>query len=147
MALNGLGKPMLGLAGIVLLLRIFVDFNDPIAGTGGIRNVNAHMADVGFKNRSQFLSPIAVFLFMVVFVVCFVISLLFSDRRPPPSLEKDDKHRRFIDLKPIIRDPVHLGEISLEELGAYDGSDYTKPLLLAVNFQIFDVTGAWLQIE
>ncbi|ONK71367.1 uncharacterized protein A4U43_C04F7820 [Asparagus officinalis] len=36
--------------------------------------------------------------------------------------------------------PVQLGEITEEELSAYDGSDSKKPLLMAIKGQIYDVT-------
>ena len=36
--------------------------------------------------------------------------------------------------------PVELGEISEEDLKAYDGSDPKKPLLMAIKGQIYDVS-------
>jgi membrane-associated progesterone receptor component len=36
--------------------------------------------------------------------------------------------------------PVQLGEVTEEELRAYDGSDPKKPLLMAIKGQIYDVT-------
>lgn len=36
--------------------------------------------------------------------------------------------------------PVQLGEISEEELKAYDGNDSNKPLLMAIKGQIYDVS-------
>lgn len=36
--------------------------------------------------------------------------------------------------------PVQLGEVTLEELRAYDGSDPKKPLLIAIKGQIYDVS-------
>jgi membrane-associated progesterone receptor component len=36
--------------------------------------------------------------------------------------------------------PVQLGEITEEELKAYDGNDSTKPLLMAIKGQIYDVS-------
>jgi len=44
--------------------------------------------------------------------------------------------RAFEPLPP----PVQLGEVTEEELGAYDGSDPKKPLLMAIKGQIYDVT-------
>ncbi|CAL5020655.1 unnamed protein product [Urochloa decumbens] len=42
-------------------------------------------------------------------------------------------------LEPL-RPPVQLGEVTAEELSAYDGSDPKKPLLMAIKGQIYDVT-------
>ncbi|CAL0333260.1 unnamed protein product [Lupinus luteus] len=39
-----------------------------------------------------------------------------------------------------LKPPVQLGEISKEELKAYDGSDPEKPLLMAIKGQIYDVS-------
>nr|KYP74888.1 Membrane steroid-binding protein 1 [Cajanus cajan] len=41
---------------------------------------------------------------------------------------------------PPLRPPVQLGEITAEELKAYDGSDLEKPLLMAIKGQIYDVS-------
>ncbi|KAE9618275.1 hypothetical protein Lal_00046947 [Lupinus albus] len=41
---------------------------------------------------------------------------------------------------PPLRPPVQLGEITEEELKAYDGSDLEKPLLMAIKGQIYDVS-------
>ncbi|CAI9775014.1 unnamed protein product [Fraxinus pennsylvanica] len=39
-----------------------------------------------------------------------------------------------------LRPPVQLGEITEEELKQYDGSDFEKPLLMAIKGQIYDVS-------
>jgi membrane-associated progesterone receptor component len=36
--------------------------------------------------------------------------------------------------------PVQLGEVTEEELKQYDGTDSTKPLLMAIKGQIYDVS-------
>lgn len=41
---------------------------------------------------------------------------------------------------PPLRPPVQLGEITAEELKAYDGTDPEKPLLMAIKAQIYDVS-------
>ncbi|KAL8199676.1 hypothetical protein R6Q57_013244 [Mikania cordata] len=43
------------------------------------------------------------------------------------------------DMQPLPP-PVQLGEISEEELKAYDGNDSKKPLLMAIKGQIYDVS-------
>lgn len=39
-----------------------------------------------------------------------------------------------------FREPVQLGDVTEEELRAYDGSDPNKPLLMAIKGQIYDVS-------
>lgn len=39
-----------------------------------------------------------------------------------------------------LKPPVQLGEVTEEELKAYDGSDPEKPLLMAIKGQIYDVS-------
>ncbi|XP_071686217.1 membrane steroid-binding protein 2-like [Rutidosis leptorrhynchoides] len=67
--------------------------------------------------------------------VYYVVSVLFgSDNTPqhrPRSFEED--------VQPLPP-PVQLGEISEEELKAYDGNDSGKPLLMAIKGQIYDVS-------
>ncbi|XP_042034100.1 membrane steroid-binding protein 1-like [Salvia splendens] len=43
------------------------------------------------------------------------------------------------DVKPLPP-PVQLGEVTADELKQYDGSDSTKPLLMAIKGQIYDVS-------
>lgn len=40
----------------------------------------------------------------------------------------------------ILREPVQLGDVTVEELRAYDGSDTNNPLLMAIKGQIYDVS-------
>lgn len=40
------------------------------------------------------------------------------------------------------KDPVQVGDITVEELRAYDGSDPKKPLLIAIKGQIYDVSSS-----
>lgn len=40
------------------------------------------------------------------------------------------------------KDPVQVGDITAEELRAYDGSDPKKPLLIAIKGQIYDVSSS-----
>ncbi|KAL2232913.1 UNVERIFIED_CONTAM: Membrane steroid-binding protein 2 [Sesamum indicum] len=39
-----------------------------------------------------------------------------------------------------LREPVQMGDVTEEELRAYDGSDPSKPLLMAIKGQIYDVS-------
>lgn len=40
----------------------------------------------------------------------------------------------------VVREPVQLGDVTEEDLRAYDGSDPNKPLLMAIKGQIYDVS-------
>ncbi|PHT98798.1 Membrane steroid-binding protein 2 [Capsicum chinense] len=44
------------------------------------------------------------------------------------------------DFVPIKRQPLHLGDMTKEELRAYNGSDSEKPLLMAIKGKIYDVS-------
>lgn len=82
------------------------------------------------------LSPATFFTALaLVFAVYYVISGLFGSpdhhQRAPRALEEQ--------MQPLPP-PVQLGEITEEELKAYDGSDPQKPLLMAIKAQIYDVS-------
>ncbi|KAF9617587.1 hypothetical protein IFM89_037399, partial [Coptis chinensis] len=59
------------------------------------------------------------------------VSGLFAPKPRPTLLEEDME---------TLQAPVQLGEVTEEELKAYDGSDPKKPLLMAIRGQIYDVT-------
>ncbi|XP_009800195.1 membrane steroid-binding protein 2 [Nicotiana tabacum] len=46
------------------------------------------------------------------------------------------------DFVPVKREPLHLGDLTEEELKAYNGSDSQKPLLIAIRGQIYDVSSS-----
>ncbi|MCD7464708.1 hypothetical protein HAX54_053274 [Datura stramonium] len=48
------------------------------------------------------------------------------------------------DFVPVKRQPLHLGDMTEEELRAYNGSDSKKPLLMAIKGQIYDVSSSKL---
>ncbi|KAJ8458664.1 hypothetical protein OPV22_031590 [Ensete ventricosum] len=87
------------------------------------------------------LSPAAFFTILaLMFGVYRLVSSLFvypddaaaeksSPPPAPPSMEA------FV--PPV---PVQVGDITLEELRAYDGSDPKKPLLMAIKGQVYDVS-------
>ncbi|XP_054776068.1 membrane steroid-binding protein 1-like [Prosopis cineraria] len=82
------------------------------------------------------LSPATFFTVLaLVFAVYYLVSGLFgsSDRRPRADRETEEQ------MQPLPP-PVQLGEITEEELKAYDGSDPKKPLLMAIKGQIYDVS-------
>ncbi|KAF7813273.1 membrane steroid-binding protein 1-like [Senna tora] len=83
------------------------------------------------------LSPATFFTVLAFFfAVYYVVSGLFgssSDSHPRP---RDFDEEQMEPLPP----PVQVGEITEEELKAYDGSDPKKPLLMAIKGQIYDVS-------
>ncbi|KAI3508272.1 hypothetical protein L1887_23278 [Cichorium endivia] len=67
----------------------------------------------------------------------YVVSGVFggsSDHHP------QQRSRSFEEEMQPLPPPVQLGEISEEELKAYDGNDPKKPLLMAIKGQIYDVS-------
>ncbi|CAJ1977078.1 unnamed protein product [Sphenostylis stenocarpa] len=71
----------------------------------------------------------------LLLAVYYVITGLFGaspDHHRPRHIEEEEM--------PPLRPPVQLGEITAEELKAYDGSDTEKPLLMAIKGQIYDVS-------
>ncbi|KAJ7975692.1 Membrane steroid-binding protein 2 [Quillaja saponaria] len=80
------------------------------------------------------LSPTTFFTVLaLVLAIYYLVSGLFgsSDNHPRP--------RSFEEMQPLPP-PVQVGEISEEELKAYDGADPKKPLLMAIKGQIYDVS-------
>ncbi|XP_057950541.1 membrane steroid-binding protein 2-like [Malania oleifera] len=82
------------------------------------------------------LSPATFFTVLALAVaIYYVVSGLFVSpdhhRQAPRGLEEQ--------MEPLPP-PVQLGEVTEEELRAYDGSDSKKPLLMAIKGQIYDVS-------
>ncbi|KAJ4774422.1 hypothetical protein LUZ62_058679 [Rhynchospora pubera] len=82
------------------------------------------------------LSPAAFFTAIAVAAAIYHLVASFLAPPPPPPRNRDFVPEESEPLPP----PVQLGEISEEELKAYDGSDPKKPLLMAIKGQIYDVT-------
>ncbi|XP_010273133.1 PREDICTED: membrane steroid-binding protein 1 [Nelumbo nucifera] len=79
------------------------------------------------------LSPATFFTVVALaFAFYYAISGFFGPSEPPRSRDFQEQ------MEPSP--PVQLGEITEEELRAYDGSDPNKPLLMAIKGQIYDVT-------
>lgn len=86
------------------------------------------------------LAPATFFtLVALLFAVYYVVSGMFGS----PSYddyrrhgERDAEEEQMPPLKP----PVQIGEVTEEELRAYDGTDPEKPLLMAIKSQIYDVS-------
>ncbi|URD78509.1 membrane steroid-binding protein [Musa troglodytarum] len=78
------------------------------------------------------LSPATFFTVLAVAVALYHTVAGFLAPPPPPP-------PRSREVEPLAP-PVQLGEVTEEELRAYDGSDSKKPLLMAIKGQIYDVT-------
>ena len=71
-------------------------------------------------------------------MVCFVAAFYFLKRRDEEAARKEREKALAAAAKneeKVIEKPY-----SLKELREYDGTDESKPLLLAVNYKVFDVT-------
>ncbi|KAL5994063.1 Membrane steroid-binding protein 1 [Asimina triloba] len=83
------------------------------------------------------LSPAAFFTILALAIAFFyVVSGIFGSPAPRPREAAASAEEETEPLPP----PVQLGEITEEELKAYDGSDPKKPLLMAIKGQIYDVS-------
>ncbi|KAG0457466.1 hypothetical protein HPP92_022318 [Vanilla planifolia] len=81
------------------------------------------------------LSPMTFFTVLAVAVAFYYVVSGFFE--PAPAMRSRD-----VNVEPVepFTPPVQLGEITEEELSAYDGSDPKKPLLMAIKGQIYDVS-------
>ncbi|KAF8412294.1 hypothetical protein HHK36_000255 [Tetracentron sinense] len=80
------------------------------------------------------LSPATFFTVLALAIAFYyVISGFFGSSEIPRSVASEAQ------MEPLPP-PVQLGEITEDELKAYDGSDPKKPLLMAIKAQIFDVS-------
>ena len=98
----------------------------------------AIVAYTGFS-PSTFFTVLA-----LLFAVYYVVTGLFGS--------SDDHHHRHRHVEeeeemPPLRPPVQLGEITAEELKAYDGTDPEKPLLMAIKAQIYDVSQSMFTVS
>lgn len=90
------------------------------------------------------LSPTAFFTIatLMLFVYRTVSSMFVSpqDYNKPPVVSARFGSRFEVDEP--VKEPVQVGEITEPELRLYNGSDPSKPLLLSVKGQIYDVSSA-----
>ncbi|KAL6530625.1 Membrane steroid-binding protein 2 [Orobanche minor] len=84
-------------------------------------------------NHYTGLSPAAFFTVLaVMFVTYKVVCSMFVAADDHAAVSKSNEF--------VLRDPVQIGDVTEEELRAYDGSDPDKPLLMAIKGQIYDVS-------
>ncbi|KAJ6818733.1 putative steroid-binding protein 3 [Iris pallida] len=104
------------------------------------------------------LSPSALFTILALMVGAYLlVSSLFvspeaiaeaeakNKKKKKKEEEKDDDVDDVVVPPPAVpppppAEPVQMGDVTLEELKAFDGSDPGKPLLMAIKGNIFDVS-------
>ncbi|KAI3421620.1 Cytochrome b5 heme-binding domain-containing protein [Psidium guajava] len=81
------------------------------------------------------LSQAAFFTILALMVVVYkAVCGMYVD---PDDLDK----KATVNATPLVpAEPVQLGDVTEEQLRAYDGSDPSKPLLMAIKGQIYDVS-------
>lgn len=81
------------------------------------------------------LSPATFFTVVALGIaIYYVVSGMFG------SSSSEARSRDFAEEMYPLPPPVQLGEVTEEELKAYDGADPKKPLLMAIKGQIYDVS-------
>ncbi|KDP30537.1 hypothetical protein JCGZ_15246 [Jatropha curcas] len=89
------------------------------------------------------LSPSAFFTIAALMIVVYkTVCNMFVD---PEDFNKPPIINTSINLQqatPKLSEPVQLGDVTEQELRAYDGSDPSKPLLMAIKGQIYDVSSS-----
>ncbi|KAF7054034.1 hypothetical protein CFC21_061805 [Triticum aestivum] len=100
------------------------------------------------------LSPAAAFTVLALMLATYlIVSTLFvapdaaasapAAHPQPPQQQKQvteaeaEAEEPFV---PLFPDPVQVGEITLEQLRAYDGKDPAKSILIAIRGQVYDVS-------
>ncbi|KAK4404670.1 Membrane steroid-binding protein 2 [Sesamum angolense] len=84
-------------------------------------------------NHYTGLSPAAFFTILaLMFVTYKVVCGMFVAAGDYAAVKRTNEF--------ALREPVQMGDVTEEELRAYDGSDPNKPLLMAIKGQIYDVS-------
>ena len=79
------------------------------------------------------LSPTAFFTILALMYVTYkVVSGMFVAADDYAAVKRANEI--------ALREPVQMGDVTEEDLRAYDGSDPNKPLLMAIKGQIYDVS-------
>lgn len=100
------------------------------------------------------LSPAAAVTILALMLATYLlVSSLFvapdaAPPKPPPQRKEEEQQQQQQEEEAgafvPYPDPVQVGEITLEQLAAYDGKDPAKPILIAIRGQVYDVTrGRW----
>ncbi|EAY89797.1 hypothetical protein EE612_017101 [Oryza sativa] len=95
------------------------------------------------------LSPAAAVTILALMLATYLlVSSLFvapdaAPPKPPPQRKEEEQQQQQQEEAGAFvpyPDPVQVGEITLEQLAAYDGKDPAKPILIAIRGQVYDVT-------
>ncbi|KAM0854699.1 hypothetical protein ACQ4PT_050255 [Festuca glaucescens] len=97
------------------------------------------------------LSPAAAVTVLALMLATYlIVSTLFvspdaaAPAAPPkPAQQQEQGTEAEAEAEPFVPpfpDPVQVGEITLEQLRAYDGKDPAKSILIAIRGQVYDVS-------
>jgi len=91
------------------------------------------------------LSPTAFFTILSLMVGAYLLVSSFfvsPDAAAPAASEAKNRSAPPPPVQPVAvpAQPVQLGDVTLDELKAFDGSDPKKPLLMAIKGNIYDVS-------
>lgn len=97
------------------------------------------------------LSPAAAFTVLALMLATYlIVSTLFvapdsaasapAAHPKPPQQQEQGTESEPEPFVPPFPDPVQVGEITLEQLRAYDGKDPAKSILIAIRGQVYDVS-------
>ncbi|XP_044369941.1 membrane steroid-binding protein 1 isoform X1 [Triticum aestivum] len=99
------------------------------------------------------LSPAAAFTVLALMLATYlIVSTLFvapdaaasaPAAHPKPPQQQEQGTEAEAEPEPFVPpfpDPVQVGEITLEQLRAYDGKDTAKSILIAIRGQVYDVS-------
>ena len=74
----------------------------------------------------------------ILLLLCFVIAFIILKRRNEAAFKKEK--RKAVAAAAKKEEKVIEKPYTLKELKEFDGSDENKPLYLAVNYKVYDVT-------
>jgi membrane-associated progesterone receptor component len=92
------------------------------------------------------LSPAAAVTVLALMLASYlIVSTLFvsPDAAAPPKPAQQQERGTEAEAEPFVPpfpDPVQVGEITLQQLRAYDGKDPAKSILIAIRGQVYDVS-------
>ncbi|XP_006661925.1 membrane steroid-binding protein 2-like [Oryza brachyantha] len=112
-------------------------------GGGGVVRCSAGPVSGGISRKvaelwaaAKSASPVAVIAAVAGAALVYKVGSSLFAPPPPPARRLEEPG----EVVPPAPEPVQVGEITAEELRQYDGSDPEKPLLMAINGQIYDVS-------
>jgi membrane-associated progesterone receptor component len=86
------------------------------------------------KSKGFFESPLGTFIAVALLVLSIYYRFI---RKPAAGRRREDMVEE--EPEPVV-EPIIVGEITAFELEQYDGRDPTKPLMMAIKGNIYDVT-------